>query len=66
MNVLRLWQIADRRELSDKADAIFRALGRRLTRSPGSMPQLAATITFGCRSRGKSSWSAIRRRPTRD
>jgi uncharacterized protein len=46
MNVLRLWQVTDRRALVDKADGIFRALGRRLTRSPGSLPQLAATINF--------------------
>jgi uncharacterized protein YyaL (SSP411 family) len=46
MNLLRLSQITDRPAWGAKADAIFRAMGPRLDRSPGSFPQLAVAINF--------------------
>ncbi|MGB7218198.1 MAG: thioredoxin domain-containing protein [Vicinamibacterales bacterium] len=44
MNLLRLWQVTDRREFRSKADAIFTALGAWLGRS--TLPQLASALNF--------------------
>jgi uncharacterized protein YyaL (SSP411 family) len=44
MNLLRLSQVTDRRELEARADAIFTALGPWLNRA--AMPQLASALAF--------------------
>jgi uncharacterized protein YyaL (SSP411 family) len=46
MNLLRLWQVTDRKAWRDKADAVFAALAVRLTRSGSALPQLAAALDF--------------------
>ena len=47
MNLLRLWQLTDRKEWRDKADAVFGALAVRLKRSGSALPQLASAVDFG-------------------
>ena len=46
MNLLRLWQMTDRRQWRERADAIFRAQGVQLTRAGANLPQLAAALDF--------------------
>jgi uncharacterized protein YyaL (SSP411 family) len=46
LNLLRLWQMTDRREWRDKADATFSALAAELTQPGASVPQLAVALTF--------------------
>ena len=46
MNLLRLWQITNRKAWRDKADATFAALSARLARSGAALPQLAAALDF--------------------
>ena len=46
MNLLRLWQVTDRKDWRDKADAIFAALARRLDSAGPAVPQLAVALDF--------------------
>jgi len=46
MNLLRLWQVTDRKAWRDAADAIFRALSTQLTQGGSSVPQLAVALAF--------------------
>ncbi len=46
MNLLRLWQITDRKESKVKAEKTFGVFARRLKMSPEAMPQLAAALDF--------------------
>ena len=46
MNLLRVWQMTDRRELRDKADRTFRAQAAQLTRAGANLPQLAVALSF--------------------
>jgi uncharacterized protein YyaL (SSP411 family) len=46
MNLLRLWQLTDRREWRTRADAIFRAQAGQLTQSGAMVPQLAVALAF--------------------
>ena len=46
MNVLRLWQVTDRKEWRSRADALFRAFSPQLTRAGSSVPSLAAALDF--------------------
>jgi uncharacterized protein len=46
MNLLRLWQMTDRRELRDKADRTFRAQAAQLTRVGANLPQMAVALSF--------------------
>jgi uncharacterized protein YyaL (SSP411 family) len=46
MNLLRLWQMTDRREWRERADAIFKAQAGPLMRSGAMVPQLAAAVGF--------------------
>jgi uncharacterized protein YyaL (SSP411 family) len=46
MNLLRLWQLTDRREWRSRADAIFRAQAGQLTQSGAMVPQLAVALAF--------------------
>jgi len=52
MNLLRLWQLTERSQWRERADATFRALSVRLARSPSALPQLLAALDFA-RSRQK-------------
>jgi len=52
MNVLRLWQLTERPQWRERADATFRALSARLARSGSALPQLLAALDFA-RSRQK-------------
>jgi uncharacterized protein len=52
MNLLRLWQLTERPEWRQRADATFRALSVRVGRSPSALPQLLAALDFA-RSRQK-------------
>jgi uncharacterized protein YyaL (SSP411 family) len=46
MNLLRLWQMTDRRDLRDKADRTFRAQAAQLTRVGANLPQMAVALSF--------------------
>jgi uncharacterized protein YyaL (SSP411 family) len=46
LNLLRLWQIADRKEWRAKAEKTFGVFARRMEASPAEMPQLAAALDF--------------------
>jgi uncharacterized protein len=46
MNLLRLWQMTDRRELRDRADRTFRAQAAQLTRVGANLPQMAVALSF--------------------
>jgi hypothetical protein len=46
MNLLRLWQLTDRKEWKDKADATFRAQAWPLTQSGAFLPQLGVALNF--------------------
>jgi uncharacterized protein YyaL (SSP411 family) len=46
MNLLRLWQMTDRKEWHDKADATFRAQAVQLTQPGAIVPQLAVALNF--------------------
>jgi len=46
MNLLRQWQMTDRRELRDKADRTFRAQAAQLTRVGANLPQMAVALAF--------------------
>jgi uncharacterized protein YyaL (SSP411 family) len=46
MNLLRLWQVTDRRGWRDKADATFATLSGRLESQGTAVPQLAAALDF--------------------
>jgi uncharacterized protein YyaL (SSP411 family) len=46
MNLLRLWQMTDRREWRDRTNAIFRAQASQLTRAGANLPQLAVALDF--------------------
>jgi uncharacterized protein YyaL (SSP411 family) len=46
MNLLRLSQMTDRKEWSEKAQATFGAFARRLESTPEAMPQMAAALDF--------------------
>jgi uncharacterized protein YyaL (SSP411 family) len=46
MNLLRLWQMTDRKALREKADATFAAQGRQLTLPGAMVPQLAVALSF--------------------
>jgi uncharacterized protein YyaL (SSP411 family) len=46
MNLVRLWQLTERREWRERADATFRALSVRVARSPAALPQLLAALDF--------------------
>ena len=46
MNLLRMWQMTDRRELRDKADRTFRAQAAQLTRVGANLPQMAVALSF--------------------
>ena len=46
MNLLRLWQMTDRKEWRDKANATFRAQAGQLTRAGALVPQLAVALSF--------------------
>jgi uncharacterized protein YyaL (SSP411 family) len=46
MNLLRLWQLTDRREWRAKADATFRAQAGQLTQAGAMVPQLAVALNF--------------------
>jgi hypothetical protein len=46
MNLLRLWQMTDRQELREKADATFAALADRLGPQGAAVPQLVAALDF--------------------
>jgi uncharacterized protein YyaL (SSP411 family) len=46
MNLVRLWQLTERPEWRERADATFRALSVRLARSPSALPQLLAALDF--------------------
>ena len=52
MNLVRLWQLTERPQWRERADATFRALSVRLARSPSALPQLLAAVDFA-RSRQK-------------
>ena len=46
MNLLRLWQVTDRKGWRDKADATFAAFAERLGSQGTAVPQLAAALDF--------------------
>jgi len=46
MNLLRLWQVTDRKEWRAKADALFRAFAPQLARAGSSVPHLASAFDF--------------------
>jgi uncharacterized protein YyaL (SSP411 family) len=46
MNLLRLWQMTDRMEWHDKAQATFRAQAAQLTQPRAMVPQLAVALNF--------------------
>ena len=46
MNLLRLWQLTDRKEWRARADALFRAFAPQLARAGSSVPNLAAAFDF--------------------
>jgi uncharacterized protein len=46
MNLLRLWQVTERKDWRNKADATFAAFGDRLGSQGTSVPQLAAALDF--------------------
>jgi uncharacterized protein YyaL (SSP411 family) len=46
MNLLRLWQVTDRQDWRDKADATFAIFAERLGAQGTAVPQLAAALDF--------------------
>ncbi|MGH9162260.1 MAG: thioredoxin domain-containing protein [Vicinamibacteraceae bacterium] len=46
MNLLRLWQMTDREDWREKADATFAAHADRLRQQPAAVPQLIAALDF--------------------
>jgi uncharacterized protein YyaL (SSP411 family) len=46
MNLLRLWQVTDRKEWRDKADRTFQIFAERLEAAPHALPQLAVALDF--------------------
>ncbi len=46
MNLVRLWQMTDRKEWKEKADKTFAAFSNRLQDSPEVLPQLMAALDF--------------------
>jgi len=46
MNLLRLWQMTDRQDLREQADATFAALAGRLGPQGAAVPQLVAALDF--------------------
>jgi uncharacterized protein YyaL (SSP411 family) len=57
MNLVRLWQLTERPQWRDRADATFRALSVRLGRSPAALPHLLHGLSCG--------WSTSVSCPTR-
>ncbi|MBI2818372.1 MAG: thioredoxin domain-containing protein [Acidobacteria bacterium] len=46
MNLLRLWQMTDRKEWKDKADRTLSAFSSRLQQAPTALPQLVAALDY--------------------
>jgi len=46
MNLLRLWQMTDRKDWHDKAEKTFAIFGNRLQEFPQALPQLVAALDF--------------------
>ncbi len=46
MNLLRLWQMTDRKEWREKADKTFAVFAKRLQTQPQALPQLASALDF--------------------
>ena len=46
MNLLRLWQMTDRKAWEEKAKKSFAVFGQRLQRAPQALPQLVAALDF--------------------